>query len=35
MHSSVEDVKMAGLQVKILPALADNYMYLVIKTILK
>uniref|UniRef100_A0A1A9V579 hydroxyacylglutathione hydrolase n=1 Tax=Glossina austeni TaxID=7395 RepID=A0A1A9V579_GLOAU len=30
MHSSVEDLKTEAMQVKILPALQDNYMYLII-----
>ncbi|KRF99004.1 uncharacterized protein Dwil_GK10504, isoform B [Drosophila willistoni] len=30
MHSTLEDVALAGMQVKILPALQDNYMYLII-----
>lgn len=30
MHSTLEDVELAGMQVKILPALQDNYMYLII-----
>lgn len=31
MHSSIEDLKMAAMQIKILPALQDNYMYMVSK----
>ncbi|KAL7731883.1 hypothetical protein ACLKA6_017457 [Drosophila palustris] len=30
MHSTVEDVKLNGFDVKILPALQDNYMYLIV-----
>ncbi|XP_034655960.1 hydroxyacylglutathione hydrolase, mitochondrial, partial [Drosophila subobscura] len=30
MHSTVEDVKLESMQVKILPALQDNYMYLIV-----
>lgn len=30
MHSSVEDLKMTAMQIKILPALQDNFMYLII-----
>ncbi|XP_023307988.2 hydroxyacylglutathione hydrolase, mitochondrial isoform X2 [Lucilia cuprina] len=30
MHSSIENLKMAAMQVKILPALQDNYMYMII-----
>ncbi|EDV97263.1 hydroxyacylglutathione hydrolase, mitochondrial isoform X2 [Drosophila grimshawi] len=30
MHSSLEDVKLESMQVKILPALQDNYMYLIV-----
>ncbi|XP_034480444.1 hydroxyacylglutathione hydrolase, mitochondrial isoform X2 [Drosophila innubila] len=30
MHSTVEDVKLIGFDVKILPALQDNYMYLIV-----
>ncbi|XP_055856595.1 hydroxyacylglutathione hydrolase, mitochondrial isoform X1 [Episyrphus balteatus] len=32
MHSSIEDVKMCDMHVKILPALQDNFMYLIIDT---
>ncbi|KAH8378801.1 hypothetical protein KR009_001423 [Drosophila setifemur] len=30
MHSTLEDVKLEGMVIKILPALQDNYMYLII-----
>ncbi|XP_020798803.1 hydroxyacylglutathione hydrolase, mitochondrial isoform X1 [Drosophila serrata] len=30
MHSTLEDVKLAGMDIKILPALQDNYMYLIV-----
>ncbi|XP_030387919.1 hydroxyacylglutathione hydrolase, mitochondrial isoform X2 [Scaptodrosophila lebanonensis] len=30
MHSTLEEVKLDGMQVKILPALQDNYMYLIV-----
>ncbi|XP_034110062.1 hydroxyacylglutathione hydrolase, mitochondrial isoform X1 [Drosophila albomicans] len=30
MHSTLEDVKLNGFDVKILPALQDNYMYLIV-----
>ncbi|XP_052848854.1 hydroxyacylglutathione hydrolase, mitochondrial isoform X1 [Drosophila gunungcola] len=32
MHSTLEDVKLAGMEIKILPALQDNYMYLIVDT---
>ncbi|KAH8300480.1 hypothetical protein KR018_008491 [Drosophila ironensis] len=30
MHSTLENVKLEGMEVKILPALQDNYMYLIV-----
>ncbi|KAH8405266.1 hypothetical protein KR222_001012 [Zaprionus bogoriensis] len=30
MHSTQEDIKLIGMEVKILPALQDNYMYLIV-----
>ncbi|XP_017080139.1 hydroxyacylglutathione hydrolase, mitochondrial isoform X3 [Drosophila eugracilis] len=32
MHSTLEDVKLEGMEIKILPALQDNYMYLIVDT---
>ncbi|XP_067647846.1 hydroxyacylglutathione hydrolase, mitochondrial-like isoform X2 [Eurosta solidaginis] len=35
MHSSVEDLKSGNLHIKVLPALQDNFMYLIIDTATK
>jgi len=32
MHSTLEDVQLEGMEIKILPALQDNYMYLIVDT---